>query len=102
MSTKSKGKAETRAQQSSKYQTIGTQTEILSMNYIPPKVLSGFQLESEAYLSFFYKPHMVALLITLCAIIGYTVYTYPQSYTDTSFIRNARLYSFFHFHNVIY
>jgi len=95
MSTKSKGKTENRGHQAPKQQSIGTQTEILSMNYIPPKVLSGFQLESEAYLSFFYKPHMVALLVSLCAIIGYTVYAYSQSYNDSSFIKNARLYSLY-------
>ena len=94
MSTKPKEKAENRVHKPVKQQSVGTQTEILSMNYIPPKVLSGFQLESEAYMSFFYKPHMVALLVTLCAIIAYTVYAYSQSYTDTSFIKNARMYNF--------
>lgn len=69
-----------------------TQTEILSMNYIPPKVLSSFQLESEAYLSFFYKPHMVFLLVVLCSIIGYAAITKSDDYSDSSFIHNSRVY----------
>src|SRR5688572_12237521 len=73
-------------------QSIGTQTEILSMNYIPPNVLSGFQLESEAFPNFFYKPHMVVLLVTLCGIISYSVLVLSQPYSEQSFITNARMY----------
>jgi len=74
-----------------KMQSIGTQTEIQSMNYIPPNVLSGFQLESEAFPSFFYKPHMVALLVFLCGLIAYAVLGYTISFSDSSFITNSRV-----------
>ena len=75
-------------------QSVGTQTEIISMNYIPPKILSSFQLESEAYINILYKPHMVFLLAVLCGIIGYVAYSYPVPPSEGSFISNSRVYYF--------
>ena len=77
-------------------QSVGTQTEIISMNYIPPKILSSFQLESEAYIHILYKPHMVFLLAVLCAIIGFVAYSYPVPPGEGSFIANSRVYYLFH------
>lgn len=90
---KSKKNLPTNGPSTKQFQSIGTQTEIQSMNYIPPKVLSGFELESEAWLSIFYKPHMVFLLTSLCAIIAYFEIFLSKSYSDSSFINNARMYS---------
>jgi len=89
--TKPKHHSSNGAHSQPKSQTIGTQTEIISMNYIPPNVLSSFQLESEAFPSFFYKPHMVALLVFLCGLITYAAFFYTQVFSDTSFITNARV-----------
>lgn len=72
------------------FQDAETQTESAGVNYIPLKVLSGFQLES-AFPNFFWKPHMVLFLTTLCGIIGYTVLKYSQDYTATSFVNNSRM-----------
>jgi len=69
-----------------------TQTESGHPNYIPLKVLSGFQLES-AFPNFFWKPQMVGLLLALCAVIGYFALEYSQDYNPTSFIANSRMYT---------
>jgi len=71
-------------------QDAETQTESGHPNYIPLKVLSGFQLES-AFPNFFWKPQMVGLLLALCAIIGYFALNYSQDYHPTSFVANSRM-----------
>ena len=72
------------------FQDAETQTETAGVNYIPLKVLSGFQLES-AFPNFFYKPHMVLILVSFCGLVAYTALTYSKDFTDTSFVSNSRL-----------
>ncbi len=70
---------------------IGVQTELQSMNYVPPRILSGMQLDESAYPSFFAKPHMVFLLIAVCSLVGYTSFRYSEDHNENSFIHNSQM-----------
>lgn len=69
---------------------VGVQTELQSMNYVPPRILSGMQLDESAYPNFFAKPHMVFLLVGVCFLVGYTSFSYSEGYDKDSFIHNSQ------------
>jgi hypothetical protein len=73
---------------------IGVQTELQSMNYLPPRILSGMQLDESAYPSFFAKPHMVFLLLGIISLVTYSALEYSEGYNSESFIHNSRKYCF--------
>lgn len=74
----------------SKLVSTGTQTEIQSMNYIPPRILSGMKLDEEAYPLLLSQPHMVLLLMIFCGVIAYCCFFYSEESNSESFIHNSR------------
>ena len=69
---------------------IGTQTETESLNYVPPRILSGMQLSITAYPKFFTEPHMVLLLSSICLTIGYFGFMSTEEDGDKTFVSNSK------------
>jgi phosphatidylserine synthase 2 len=69
----------------------GTQTEIIPKDYVSPKVLSIFSLESEAFPKFLYQPHLIFLLILGCGMLIYFGFHLTRPLSETSFITNSQL-----------
>ena len=71
---------------------VGIQTEIIPKDYVPPKVLSTFTLESEAFPKIFYQPHLIFLLLLAIIALAYTSFNMTESpLQGNSYVTNSRL-----------
>ena len=71
---------------------VGTQTEIIQKDYVPPKVLSTFTLESEAFPRILYRPRLIFLLLLAIFALAYTSFSMTEPlFQGNSYITNSRL-----------
>ena len=70
--------------------SIGTQTDTDSKDYIPNRVLSQFDLETETYPWLLQRTWMLSALFLLTGLIAYGVYSLEISFSPTSFVENSR------------
>lgn len=70
---------------------VGVQTELESVNYVPPRILSGMQLSVTAYPKFFTEPHMALLLSGICLGLAYFGFMWTEEDGDKTFVQNSKL-----------
>ena len=73
----------------------GTQTDINPKDYVPARVLSRFDLETETYPRIVQRPWMLSCLFVICGTLLYLVANYEIPFSPSSFVENSKKYTFF-------